>query len=214
MKIGILGSGIVGQTLGPGFVNSGHDVMIGTRSPEKLNEWISKTGDGASAGTFEEAAKFGELIVFCPLFRAAKEIISLAGEDNMNGKIVIDTTNPIAEAPPKDGVLVYTKKDGDSAGEIIQELLPNSHVVKAFNSIGSPYMVNPHFEEGKPTMFICGNNSEAKKTVTDILTEWNWEVADCGPIEASNALEGLCIIWCAIGFRTGKWDNAFKLLKK
>jgi len=214
MKIGILGSGAVGQALAKGFVNSGHEAMIGSRSPEKMKEWVSKTGKGASAGTFEEAAKFGELIVFCPLFRAAEDIIKLAGKENFKGKIVIDTTNPIADTPPKDGVLTYTTGNGESAGELMQKWLPDSYVVKAFNSIGNNFMVNPHFEEGTPTMFICGNNSEAKKKVTDILVNWKWDVADCGSIEASNALEGLCIIWCAIGFKTGKWDHVFKLLKK
>lgn len=98
-----------------------------------------------------------------------------------------------------------------SAGELIQNLLPNSHVVKAFNSVGSAFMYKPKFEEGQPTMFICGNSDEAKSTVAGILEGFGWDVMDSGSIEASNALEGLCIIWCARGFREGNWHHAFKL---
>lgn len=216
MKIGILGSGAVGQALGKGFASEGHDVMLGTRDPNasKIHDWVTKTGKGVKAGTFEETARFGELLVLCPLFRAVEEVITLAGKDNFKGKIVIDTTNPIADEPPVNGVLKYVKTEQGSAGEAIQAWLPESNVVKAFNIVGNPLMYKPKFEEGQPTMFICGNNDEAKKTVTDILVSFGWDVMDSGSIEASNALEGLCIIWCARGFKEGQWNHAFKLLKK
>ena len=216
MKIGILGSGAVGKALSNGFASEGHEVMIGTRDPNaaKITDWIAKAGNGIKAGTFEETAKFGELVILCPLFRAVEDVIKLAGIDNLSGKIVIDTTNPIAEEPPVNGVIKYIKIKDGSAGEFIQNMLPNSHVIKAFNSIGSGFMYKPEFKEGKPTMFICGNNEEAKKTVTGILENFGWDVMDSGSIEASNALEGLCIIWCARGFIEGEWSHAFKLLKK
>ena len=216
MKIGILGSGPVGQALGFGFADQGHEVMLGTRDPKaaKIHDWIAKTGKGVKSGTFAETAKFGELIVICCLFRAVEEVIKLAGKENLSGKIVIDTTNPIAEGPPVNGVLKYVTGLRNSAGEMIQKLLPGSKVVKAFNSIGNPYMYKPKFEEGQPTMFICGNDGEAKKAVTDILINFGFDVMDSGSIEASNALEGLCIIWCARGFLEGKWNHVFKLLKK
>ncbi len=217
MKIGILGSGAVGQALGRGFALEGHEVMLGTRSPNlpKIHDWLTKTGRGVRAGTFEETGRFGELLVMCPLFRAVEEVISLAGPDNFRGKIVIDTTNPIADEPPVNGVLRYTTAGrGGSAGEMIQSWLPHSHVVKSFNCVGNGFMYKPHFEEGQPTMFICGNNEEAKKTVTDILVSFGWDVMDSGSIEASNALEGLCIIWCARGSKEGQWNHAFKLVKK
>jgi predicted dinucleotide-binding enzyme len=216
MKVGIIGSGVVGQALGAGFADSGYEVMIGTRDPkaEKIQSWISKTGKSVKAGTFAEAAKFGGLIVFCPLFRAAEEILKMAGKENFKGKIVIDTTNPIADVPPKDGVLTYVTGNRESAGELIQQWLPDSKVVKAFNCIGNAFMYKPHFEDGTPSMFICGNDGEAKKKVTEILTQFGWETVDCGSIAASNALEGLCIIWCAQGFLTGNWNHVFKFLSK
>lgn len=216
MKIGIIGSGVVGQSLGAGFANEGHEVMIGTRDPNspKIHDWLTKTGKGVKSGTFEETAKFGDIIVLCPLFRATEDIIKMAGVENFKGKVVIDTTNPIADEPPVNGVLKYVTGGRESAGELIQKWLPDSHVVKAFNSIGSGFMYKPKFEEGQPTMFICGSNDDAKKKVSEILSAFGWDVLDCGGIEASNALEGLCIIWCSRGFREGQWSHAFKLLKK
>lgn len=216
MKIGILGSGAVGKALAIGITSEGNEVMLGTRDPKasKITEWLSGAGKGITAGTFDETAGFGEMIVLCPLYRAIDEVINLAGKKNFEGKIVIDTTNPIAEEPPVNGVLKYVKTAEGSAGEHIQNMLPNSHVVKAFNSIGSGYMYKPKFEDGQPTMFICGNNDEAKSTVTGLLEKFGWDVMDSGGIEASNALEGLCIIWCARGFKEGQWNHAFKLLKK
>lgn len=216
MKIGILGSGAVGKALAVGFASEGNDVMLGTRDPKsaKIQDWLAKTGKGIKTGTFEETAKFGELIVLCSLYRAIEDVISLAGKHNLDAKIIIDTTNPIAEEPPVNGVIKYVKIEEGSAGEFIQHLLPGSHVVKAFNCVGNAIMYKPKFEEGKPTMFICGNSEEAKKTVTGILEDFGWDVMDSGSIEASNALEGLCIIWCARGFKEGQWNHAFKLLKK
>lgn len=216
MKIGILGSGAVGKALAIGFTAEGNEVMLGTRDPKaaKITEWLSGSGNGIKAGTFEQTAAYGEIIILCPLYRAIDDVIELAGKKNFEGKIVIDTTNPIAEEPPVNGVLKYVKTSDGSAGEHIQNLLPNAHVVKAFNSIGSAYMYKPKFEDGQPTMFICGNNDEAKKSVTDILAAFGWDVMDSGGIEASGALEGLCIIWCARGFKEGQWNHAFKLLKK
>ncbi len=216
MKIGILGSGAVGQALGKGFASEGYEVMLGTRDPNaaKIHDWLTKTGMGVKAGTFEESARFGELLVLCPLYRAIEEVITLADKDNFKGKIVIDTTNPIADEPPINGVLKYVKTEYGSAGETIQAMLPSSHVVKAFNIVGNPLMYKPKFEEGQPTMFICGNNDDAKKTVSDILVSFGWDIMDSGSIEASNAIEGLCIIWCARGFKEGQWNHAFKLVKK
>lgn len=216
MKIGILGSGPVGQALGRGFAELGHEVILGTRDPNsaKVQDWIAKTQKGVRAGTFDDAASAGELIVLCSLYRAVDEVIKLAGRANMKGKIVIDTTNPIADEPPVNGVLKYVTTGRESGGELIQSKLPDSFVVKAFNSIGNPIMFRPKFEDGMPTMFICGNDTEAKKKVTALLTDFGWETVDCGSIEASNAIEGLCIIWCARGFIEGQWNHAFKLLKK
>jgi predicted dinucleotide-binding enzyme len=216
MRIGIIGSGAVGQALGNGFASEGHEVMLGTRDPgaKKITDWIAKTGKGVRSGTFAETAKFGEIIVLCPLYKAVEDIIKLAGKENFKNKIVIDTTNPLSGEPPVNGVLKFVKTEKGSAGETIQSWLQDSHVIKAFNSIGNPLMYKPEFEDGPPTMFICGNNNNAKASVTDILKSFGWDVTDCGSIEASNAIEGLCIIWCARGFLEGQWNHTFKLLKK
>ena len=213
MKIGILGSGTVGQTLGAGFLKHGHEVMLGTRDPQKpeVQRWVHDTA-GATAGTFEQAAQFGELVVIATLGRAAEEAIALAGLDNFAGKIVMDTTNPIAEAAPVGGVLSYFTGPNESLGERIQALLPRAHVVKAFNSVGAPRMVNPTYRQGTPTMFLCGDNAEAKEAVSGIVRQFGWEPYDCGGIVAARAIEPLCILWCLRGFRHNRWDHAFSLL--
>jgi 8-hydroxy-5-deazaflavin:NADPH oxidoreductase len=213
MKVGILGSGIVGQVLGSGFVKHGHQVMMGTREPEtkEVGEWLNKTV-GASAGSFADAARFGELLVLVVLGRIADKVIELAGRENFTGKTVIDATNPLADAPPVSGVLGYTTGPNDSLGEKIQSLLPQAHVVKAFNSVGNTRMVNPHFEQGVPTMFMCGDDAAAKAQVGEIIRQFGWEPLDCGGIVAARALEPLCMLWCIPGFLRNQWTHAFKVL--
>ena len=215
MKIGILGSGVVGQVLGAGFLKHGHQVMIGSRDPEKpdVRKWLQQN-PGGRAGTFEEAAKFAEVAVLATLGRAAEDVLDLAGAANLAGKTLIDTTNPIADVPPADGVLVFTTGPNESLGEKIQARAPRAHVVKAFNSVGSSRMVNPQFEQGNPTMFLCGDDAAAKAQVAGILREFGWEAFDCGGIRASRALEPLCMLWCIPGFLRGQWDHAFKVLTK
>lgn len=213
MKIGVLGSGTVGKTLAAGLLKHGHQAMLGTRDPRKpeVQQWLQST-PGATAGTFEQAARFGELVVLATLGRAAEEAISLAGIDNLNGKTVMDTTNPIAEAPPAGGILSYFTGPNESLGERIQALAPKAHVVKAFNSVGAGKMVNPAFKQGQPTMFICGDSPQAKEGVCGIIRQFGWEPYDCGGIIASRAIEPLCILWCSRGFQHNQWGHAFALL--
>ena len=213
MNVGILGSGTVGQTLGAGFVKHGHAVMLGTRNPQKkeVREWLG-ANPGASAGTFEQAAKFGELIVLATLGRAATEATRLAGAANLSGKTVMDTTNPISDAPPVGGVLQFTTGPNESLAETIQAAIPQAHVVKAFNSVGAPRMVDPHFQQGVPTMFLCGDDAGAKKQVAEIATQFGWEPFDCGGLIAARALEPLCMLWCIPGFQRNLWTHAFKVL--
>ena len=215
MNIGVLGSGTVGQTLAAGFLKHGHRAMIGTReiSGEGLKKWQADNPGGA-VGTFEQAAKFGELIVLCSLGRAAAQVLELAGKQNLSGKVLIDATNPLADAPPVDGVLQYFTGPNESLAEQIQAMVPQARVVKAFNSVGAVRMVNPHYEEGTPTMFIAGNNAAAKSTVSDLIRELGWEPFDCGGIIAARALEPLCMLWCIPGFRQNQWTHAFKLLTR
>ncbi|HUC85606.1 MAG TPA: NAD(P)-binding domain-containing protein [Candidatus Acidoferrales bacterium] len=213
MNIGVLGSGIVGQTLASGFLQHGHAAMIGTREPgaPPLRKWLGVNPKG-SVGTFEDAARFGELVVLASLGRAATPVIELAGQANLAGKVLIDTTNPIADLPPVDGVLQYFTGPNESLAENIQMAAPQTRVVKAFNSVGAARMVNPYFEQGPPTMFIAGNDSAAKSTVSALLRELGWEPFDCGGLVAARAIEPLCMLWCIPGFQHNQWTHAFKLL--
>jgi len=215
MKVAVLGSGIVGQVLSSGFVKHGHQVMMGTRHPnaDDVRKWLAQTS-GASAGTFADAARFGEVIVLAVLGRIVDKVIELAGPNNFEGKTVIDATNPLADAPPVNGVLQYFTGPNESLGEKVQGLLPKAHVVKAFNSVGNNRMVNPQFKQGVPTMFFCGDNEAAKSQVSEIIRQFGYEPFDCGGIIASRALEPLCMLWCIPGFLRNQWTHAFRVLTK
>jgi 8-hydroxy-5-deazaflavin:NADPH oxidoreductase len=211
-KIGILGSGVVAQVLGSGFLKHGYEVMMGTRDASKLAEWQS-SGEG-KVGSFSDAAAFGEIIVLASKGTAALSALQLSDKLNLRGKVVIDTTNPIADAAPVNGVLQYFTNLGDSQMERLQSAFPDARFVKAFNSVGNNFMINPDFGGTKPSMFICGNDAEAKKQVTIILDQFGWETEDMGFAEAARAIEPLCILWCIPGFLRNEWGHAFKLLKK
>ena len=213
-KIGIIGSGIVGQTLTNGFAKHGYDVMIGTNTPAKRDDLKAKTNGKASVGSFEDAAKFGEIAVLATKGTAAEAAIRAAGVANLNGKTVIDTTNPIADAPPVNGVLQYFTAQNESLMERLQALAPEARFVKAFSCVGNAFMVNPDFNGERPTMFICGNDGAAKSDVKDILDRFGFDVADMGAAEGARAIEPLCILWCIPGFLTNSWTHAFKLLKR
>ena len=187
---------------------------LGTRDPKKkaVEDWLRQT-PGARAGTFEEAARFGEMLVLAALGSAIENIIELAGPANFDGKTVIDATNPLAGEPAVDGILKYTTGPNESLGEWIQARIPAAHVVKAFNSVGNALMVNPHFSQGVPTMFLCGNNGEAKDRVSGIVEQFGWEPYDCGGIVSARAIEPLCMLWCIPGLLRNDWAHAFKVLR-
>lgn len=213
MKIGVLGSGDVAKVLAAGLMKHGHAVKIGSRTPAKLADW-SAQNPGGSTGTFADAAQFGELVVLAVKGKVAAEALSLAGRKNLAGKTVIDACNPIEDAPPQNGVLRFFTNLNESLMEQLQRDFADAHFVKAFNSVGSSCMVNPQFAGGKPTMFICGNNEQAKKQVTAIDDQLGWETADMGTAEAARAIEPLCMLWCIPGFARNEWSHAFKLLTK
>jgi len=214
MKIGVIGSGEVGQTLGTAFLAEGHDVMLGTRDPEKdaVKKWKNENPKGQT-GTFDATARFGELLILCVAGGGAASAVQQAGVGNFSGKVVIDTTNPIAGPPPETGVLQFFTEQNSSLMEKIQDLIPDANVVKAFNSVGNLMMYKPQLPGGVPTMFICGNSTVAKTTVTDILTSFGWETEDMGVAAAAQAIEPLCMLWCIPGFLHNRWNHAFKLLK-
>ncbi len=213
-KVGILGSGVVGQTLADGFINQGYKVMIGTRDSSKLKEWKEKAGVESSIGDFEETAKFGEMLVLAVKGTAAKEALQMIRGEDLEGKTIIDATNPIADAQPENGVLKFFTSLDKSLMEELQSEFSEANFVKAFNSIGHAFMVNPDFNGVKPTMFICGNNDEAKKEVSKILDLFGFEVEDMGKVESARAIEPLCMLWCIPGLLNNHWAHAFKLLKK
>ena len=214
MKIGIIGSGAVGQTLGAAFLAEGHEVMLGTRDTDKkeVKKW-KHDNPGGQAGTFEAAAAFGEILVLAVAGRVAESAVQQAGLPNFTNKVLIDATNPIAGAPPEHGVLQFFTGPDESLMERIQHLIPEAKVVKAFNSVGNGLMYKPKLSGGKPTMFICGDDEDAKGTVTVILTDFGWETADMGKAIAARAIEPLCILWCIPVFLNNQWSHAFKLLK-
>jgi len=213
MKIGILGTGDVGVALGKAFLALGNEVMMGGRDANnpKARAWAEEAGASASAGTFADAAGFGEIIVLATRGAANQSALEAAGPDRLRGKVVIDATNPLTEGgfPPRLSV-----GHTDSGGEQVQRLLPGAHVVKAFNTVGNPHMFRPDFAGGPPDMFICGDSDEAKKTVGALLRDFGWGVVDLGGIESSRYLEPMCLVWVLHGARSGTWNHAFKLLTR
>ena len=179
--------------------------------PNSMNG--KQTGKSANVGSFSDTANFGDIFVLAVKGSAAIDVLTKAGESNLSGKTIIDATNPIADAPPVNGVLKFFTSLDKSLMEELQTKLPKANFVKAFNSVGNSLMVNPDFKGIKPTMFICGNNENAKKEVTEITEQFGFETEDMGKVEAARAIEPLCILWCIPGFIQNKWRHAFKLLK-
>lgn len=212
-KIGIIGSGVVAQALGTGFLKHGYQVMMGTRDASKLNEWKNKGNEKASIGSFNDAAAFGEIVVIAVKATAVKEIVKSLPAGDLRGKTIIDTNNPIADAPPDNGVLKFFTSLDRSLMEDLQSITPDANFVKAFSCIGSAFMVNPDFGGIKPTMFICGNSSKAKNEVSEIVVKFGFDVSDMGGVEAARAIEPLCILWCIPGITKNEWRHAFKVLK-
>jgi predicted dinucleotide-binding enzyme len=203
MRIAILGSGVVGQALARGWPHHDHEVRIGTRDADKPEL------AGFTTGSAEDVTAWGELIVLA-LHGEATEPVVQSVAANLAGKVVIDATNPLDFSGGGPGLFVGTT---DSLGERVQRAAPEALVVKAYNTVGNQLMVDPKLPGGPPTMFIAGNDEDAKSTVTQLLENTGWDVADMGGIEASRWLEAIALAWVAYGFRTGGWTHAFKLLR-
>lgn len=212
MRIGVLGSGPVAQILAAGFLRRGHDVLVGTRDTAKLGDWVRQHHRASLAG-FAEAAAFGDVVVLAVKGAVASRVLRLAGTPHLSGKAVIDVCNPIAEGTPVNGVLrLFTGMD-DSLMERLQREFPTVRFVKAFNSVGTGLMVDPQFDGGPPTMFICGNDAAAKAMVAELLQQFGWEAIDMGMVESARAIEPLCMLWCLPGLLRNEWMHAFKLLR-
>lgn len=211
-NVGILGSGDVARALGTGFAAVGHSVRLGSREPDKLRAWVAQTGNAASAGSFADAAGFGEMVVVATSWSGTESALRMAGLDRFAGKVVVDVTNPLVVKPgaPPSLALGHT----DSGGEQVQRWLERAKVVKAFNTVGNAHMFRPQFPGGPPDMFICGNDEGAKRAVAAICTDFGWGVVDVGGIDGARLLEPMCILWVKYGVRSGSWNHAFKLLRK
>ena len=203
---------MVAKALGEGFLKNGYEVKLGTRTTSKLDEWLAEGGKGASAGSFADAAAFGDILVLAVKGTVAESALELVSADNLTGKTILDATNPIAETGPVNGVLPFFTDQNYSLMEQLQSLYPAARFVKAFSSVGSAFMVDPQFES-KPSMFICGNDAEAKAQASTIIEQFGWEAEDMGDAESARAIEPLCMLWCLPGFRENRWTHAFKLLK-
>ena len=211
MRFGVLGSGVVAGVLARGLKRHGYEVRIGSRDPNKL---ASFEDEGIATGTFENVAAWSNALVLAVKGTVAGEALRLAGPSNLDGKLVIDTTNPIADAPPVDGVLQYFTGPNESLMERLQLEFPAARFVKAFNSVGNASMVNPSFAGGPPTMFICGNDTDAKRMVNQVLEKFGWQPMDMGTARAARAIEPLCQLWCIPAFRDQHSTHAFKLVER
>jgi predicted dinucleotide-binding enzyme len=211
-RYGVLGSGIVAKVLAKGLIQHGYDVRIGSRDPQKLADFANEAR--VATGTFTEVAAAADVILLAVKGAVASDALRLAGSGNLAGKIIVDTTNPIADAPPVDGVLQYFTGPNDSLMERLQREFPDARFVKAFNSVGNASMVNPSFAAGPPTMFICGNDAEAKRVVSELLETFGWQPSDMGSAAAARAIEPLCQLWCIPAFREKRATHAFKLIDR
>ena len=213
MKIGVLGTGQVGQVLGASLVGLGYEVMIGSRDPnsQKVKDWVAHAAGGSSGGTFAEAAAFGQIIILATQWAGTANAIELAGAANFAGKIVIDVTNPLKDGPNGPELAIGFS---DSGGETVQRLLPDAKVVKAWNHVPAALMVSPHLLGETADMFICGNDAAAKQKVTIILKAFGCPVIDLGGIEQARLTEALTGLWIRYMVISGNWQHAFKLIRK
>jgi predicted dinucleotide-binding enzyme len=211
-KIGVIGSGQVGQTLADGFLEHGYEVMRGSRDPGKLADWKKSAGAKASTGTFADTAKFGDVVVLAVKGSVAEDAVAACGAA-LDGKIVLDACNPIADKPPTNGVLAFFTGPNDSLMERLQKKAPKARFVKAFSCVGNGLMVNPKLSS-RPSMFICGNDGAAKERARAILDQFGWDTEDMGAVEAARAIEPLCQLWCIPGILKGDWGGrAFKVVR-
>jgi len=210
-RFGVLGSGPVGQTLARGLKKHGYEVRIGTRTPGKLATFVKESG--IAEGTFPAVAEWAEAIVLAVAGDGALAAVELAGPAHLAGKPVLDTTNPIAKAPPVDGVLSFFTGPNESLMERLQAAAPKARFVKAFSSVGNALMVDPALPGGRPSMFICGNDADARAFTTRLLDQFGWDTEDLGTAVAARAIEPLAMLWCIPGFLQNDWAHAYKVVR-
>lgn len=211
MNIGVLGSGPAGRALAKGFLDHGHSVMVGSRTPAKLAAWRAAAGLDVALGTFDETAEFADLVVLSVLGTAAENVIRSIEGEHLAGTIVLDASDPLDFSSGRPGLFVGTT---DSLGERLQRLMPQAYVVKGLNTVLADVMVDPTLTGGDPDMFIAGDDEAAKRTVTTLLSDFGWPVVDLGGIQSSRWLEAISLAWVVHSHRTGKTHHAFKLVGK
>ena len=207
MRIGVIGIGMVGGTLGRRWAREGHEVMFGVREPssEKVGQLLADAGEKARAGTVAEAAAFGDVVVLATPWRGTQDALRSAGD--LSGKVLLDCTNPLKadmsglEAEP-------------SAAEQVASWAPGAKVAKVFNTTGFKNMDNPRYGDDRATMFYCGDDAQAKATVRRVLEQFGWDTADMGGAVAARAIEPLAMLWCIPGFLEDSWGHALKLLRE
>jgi predicted dinucleotide-binding enzyme len=209
MKIGILGSGNVGQVLAKGFKSVGHEVTIGSREGNKLAAFSAESG--IKEATFKDVVAGADVVVLAFKGSVAEEIIKGLAE-GLAGKLVLDATHPIG-GEAKDGIVPYFTAANESLIQRLQKLAPKAKIVKCFNSVGAHLMVKPALKGGMPAMFICGDDADAKVTTARLLDQFGWHAEDVGTSAAGHAVEALCQLWCAPGFLKNDWAHAFAVLR-
>jgi 8-hydroxy-5-deazaflavin:NADPH oxidoreductase len=210
-KVGVIGSGSVGTTLAKGLKTHGYAVRIGSRAGGKLDTFSAESG--IPSGTFREVAEWADTLVLAVKGTAAVDALTVAGAANVAGKLVIDTTNPIADAPPEDGVIRYFTGPNESLMEQLQAAHPTAKFVKAFSCVGNALMVNPSLKGAKSAMFICGNDAAAKAEVARLVEQFGHDVQDMGTAKGARAIEPLAMLWCIPGFLRNDWAHAFAVVK-
>ncbi len=213
MKIAVLGSGQVGRSLGAGLIRHGHEVLMGSRDPSAAHvvTWAAEAGDRGRAVSYDQAASQAEMACLVTAWGGAENALSLAGASNFAGKIVIDVTNPFGPGPSGPTLVIGHH---DSAGEQVQRWLPESQVVKTWNIVNHEHMIDPQVPGGPGDMLLCGNDAEAKQTVSELVADCGWPPLDVGSIEAARLLEPLAMLWVAYAIGHGSSDHAFKLLRR
>ncbi|MGV3641247.1 MAG: NADPH-dependent F420 reductase [Adhaeribacter sp.] len=215
-KIGILGTGMVGNTIGTKLIQLGYSVMMGSRSArnEKAAAWVAANGGTASAGTFAQAAQFGDIIFNCTKGEISLEAFKMAGPEHFAGKIIVDIANPLDFSQGMPPSLIPAWSNTNSLGEEIQKLLPEAKVVKTLNIVNCEVMVDARKSGGEPTMFMSGNDAAAKAEVQDILRQFNWtDIIDLGDITTARGTEMLLPIWLRTWQATGNGHFAFKIVR-
>lgn len=206
MRIAVLGTGVVGRTLASALLSNGHEVRLGSRTAgnEAAVGWAEEIGGPASEGTFADAAGFGELVINATAGAASLEALEMAGAEQLAGKVLIDVANPLDKSrgmPP-----TLTVCNDDSLGEQIQRALPDVRVVKTLNTVTAAVMVDPTLIEGQHTMFVAGDDAEAKAQANELLQELGWPVSsilDLGGISAARGMEMYMALWLRLWGITG-----------